>query len=378
VLLFLLADYGGPYEGSFIPTARALAEGALARGWSARLAFSAIAGRHPWFERLSAESGFEVGLAPAGGRGDLARWIATEISGGPAVLHTHYSRFDLPAAAAARRRARTAVLWHVHTPLYRGARADARNAVKYGLVGRTVSAILASGPDPARSVLRVGAPRRRVEVVGSGVPTGRYTLPDAEERARARERLGLPAAERVLLHFGWDWELKDGDLFLATVDAVAGRPGGGPEVLGVTVSDDPRARAAVDRHTGPGAVRVIEPMEDVRGAYAAADLFVSTSRVEGQPFAVIEAICSGLPVAAGDLPGHRDVCGGLASCRVVRRSPDALAEAAAALLGRDPERASAEAAEARAAVAARFDLGPWAERVLERYERALRDLGVEA
>jgi glycosyltransferase involved in cell wall biosynthesis len=96
--------------------------------------------------------------------------------------------------------------------------------------------------------------------------------------------------------------------------------------------------------------------------------------VEGLPFAVIEAICTGLPVVATDLPGHLDICEGLPSCRVTERSPEALADACAELLERPPAEVQEGAAEARSRVAARFDLAPWTEQMMERYERCFEGL----
>ena len=268
------------------------------------------------------------------------------------------------------KRDRTAVLWHVHTPLTWGPLVGPRNLIKFGLVGRRVDAILASGPYPARGVIRAGAPRERVEVVGGGVEIERFPRVKPEERAAARARLGISESADVLLHFAWDWELKDGDLFLASVrELLARRPRG--ELVAMTVGSGDRARAGIEGLGLTEAVRPVEQTERVNELYAAADLFVSSSRVEGQPFAVIEAILRGLPVVATDLPGHHDICDDLHSCRVVGRFPAELAAAADELLSRPPELAELDAASARERTASRFDLGAWSARMFDRYERAL-------
>ena len=257
----------------------------------------------------------------------------------------------------------------MHTPLWGGLRPTVRNAVKYGLLGRRVQAILASGEGPAASVRRAGAPRDRLEIAGSGVRTDRFPLSTPAERDRARDALGISRTATVLLHFGWHWHLKDGDLYLAAVRELAAAD---PEreLVALTVSVDPEASTAV-AGAALGPVRLVDPSDDVASFYAAADVFVSSSRVEGEPFAVIEAILSGLPVAATDLPGHRAVCGDLDSCRISDRTPAGMANAIASLLDRDPAAAAAERSGSRELVAARFDLAGWTERMFVRYEEAL-------
>lgn len=370
--LICCADYHGPYGGSFVPMVRALLEGASERGWQGTVVLSAVAEGRDWLQRLRADHGDSVVLAPEGGRGELAEWLGAILSaGGPAILHTHFTRFDLPALAVARRRPGTAVVWHVHTPLYRGPRALTRNALKYTLLGRRADAILVSGAAVADSIARLGVRRRRIDVAGSGVRTDRFPLVTDAERAQARAELGLGAGARPLVHFGWDWYLKDGDLFLATVRALLDRGATSAEPLAISVGAGDIGAEAIREAGLESVVRVIEPRDDVRTLYAAAEVFVSSSRVEGEPFAVIEALLSGTPVAVTDLPGHRDVCGGLQAARVAGRRPEAMADAIESLLADSAEERRATAEATRGQVASRFDLGGWTERMFDRYRRAL-------
>ena len=105
--VFHVADYGGPYSGSFIPMLRAAAAAVRARGWEFRCAFTPIAADRPWHADLEAD-GIAVELAPGWGRGELAQWFeeATRRSRGRCILHSHFTAFDLPVrtvAAPARR-----------------------------------------------------------------------------------------------------------------------------------------------------------------------------------------------------------------------------------------------------------------------------------
>lgn len=54
-------------------------------------------------------------------------------------------------------------------------------------------------------------------------------------------------------------------------------------------------------------IELIGPTTDPRSFYKAADAFLSTSRWEGMPMAVLEAMSEGLPVVLSDVVGNRDV-----------------------------------------------------------------------
>jgi glycosyltransferase involved in cell wall biosynthesis len=349
-----------------------LLEGARDRGWEAIAVFSAVAEGRDWLERLRTAHPGAVRLAPEGGRRELTEWLGELLASGsgPAILHTHFTRFDLPALAAAREHEGTRVIWHVHTALYSGLRARLRNAIKYALLGRRVDAILASGEQPAASVIAAGVRSGRVEVAGNGVRTDAFPMLSDGERRAARAELGIEPGDRVLLHFGWDWFLKGGELYLQTVRELLDR-GDSERLVGLTVAWRETAAGEDISRLGLGeTVRVLEPRDDVRTLYAAADVFVASSRTEAEPFAVIECLLSGTRVAATDLPGHREVCASLPAARVVERSPQALADAVESLLAL-PAKSAPAATAGREELARRFDLGGWAERMFDRYQRVL-------
>lgn len=56
-------------------------------------------------------------------------------------------------------------------------------------------------------------------------------------------------------------------------------------------------------------VKFLPEVDDVTGLYEASDLCVYSSKSEGLPNAVLEAMASGLPVVATDIPGIRDAVG---------------------------------------------------------------------
>ena len=336
------SNYHSPYPGSFIPMLRAALRLGLERGLRAEAVFEEGARGRDWLDAIAAD-GIPVRLVPHGG---LAELLAED--DGPTILHVHFSALQIEAARAARRRPGTWCWWHVHTVLNAGAMAKARNAVRFGLVGRSVEEILCVAPDLADSVRgRLGA-RSKVHFFPNAIDLERFRPATAADRTAARERLGLPADKRVLMHFGRDWHGKGGDLYEAAATALP------DDVVAVSVGA-PR---------GVG-VRTIDPTPRVEDVYAAADVFVSPSRAEGMPFAVAEALASGTPVVASDIPGQRYVCEQHGGCRLVPLDAGALAEGIERALGDGMDMPSA-----RAWLEANMDVDAWAERLFDRYAAA--------
>src|SRR5262249_30014823 len=114
-------------------------------------------------------------------------------------------------------------------------------------------------------------------------------------------------------------------------------------------------------------VASIGPIPDVHLLFGAADVFVAPSRGEGMPFSVVESICSGTPVVASDLPGHRFLADELDACVLAPREPVPLGRAIAPFLDMTPEQRHAVTATGREWIAGRLDLAASARRLLRDY-----------
>ena len=364
--LLQLTGYTGPYAGSFVPMLRASMRAARARGFGVE----AIAPEHvrdrEWLPELDAD-GLRVRFMPAGSRralGARLREVLEEGRGESTVLHSHFTTFDVPAVLAARRDPRAAVLWHIHTPPRPGLAVRARNLIKYAGPGRAVASILCVAPNIAEAVAR-DAPAGKAVFFPNAIDLERFQPPSPEERAAARERLGLPSDRAVVLHFGWDWHRKGGDLFLEATERL--NRGGGAPVVAVTVGGGDKARRLGSRRGLGDALRIVEPTGDVRSLHAVADVFVSASRAEGMPFAVAEALASGVPVVATRIPGHLEIGAGIACCRITGHDATEIAVSVRELLDRDPATAEREAEEGRRRLSDAMGLDAWAERLVDRY-----------
>jgi glycosyltransferase involved in cell wall biosynthesis len=385
-----LADYGGIYRGSFIPMLLAISSAAQNRGWSVELVFSEVSQGRSWLADIE-RAGIPYRFLEVGSRTGLGRWaswMAAEATWGqwrgrmmkavaalaaesrsPTILHTHFSAFDVAAAHAARKEPRACVIWHGHSMRRPGWKATAGGILTYRVFARNVSEFLCVSPDVMQKITQL-APRKCVRFFPNAIDAELFAPPTAEERSRARAKLGIAGDVPVLLHFGWQWFRKGGDLYLAAVSLLSA--GSGRNLRPITVGEE--ARAAVEDAAMGSEVSVLPATEDVRELYAAADVFLSPSRSEGMPFAVLEALAMGLPVIASDIPGHAFVGNAVRACRLTNLTPDDIAAAVHDVLNQNAEERLREQTSARRWILEQMDLKNWAERLVQIYDMLFRRL----
>ncbi|WP_320672295.1 glycosyltransferase family 4 protein [Patulibacter defluvii] len=365
-----LSAYGGPYPGSFVPMIRAAARAVEQRGWRFEAGFTPEADDRPWYRELQRD-GFAAWTAEARPRRAAGRALAARLAEpGPLLLHSHFSRWDVPAVLAAGRRPQTAIVWHVHTPLHEQPLMRARNAALLHGPGRAVDRLLSVGPEIDEQLRRRRALRSRVTLLPNGIDTAAFAPPSAAERQAARAALGVPGEQPLALFLGWDWERKGGRLLLEAVAELRGR--GRPLVAAVVGAADEARRTAAELGVAE-ALTVVEPTDRIRDLYAAADLLAAPSAAEGMPFAVLEALSCGLPVVASDIPSHRVTADGLPACLIVDRRPAALAGGLEEVLAWSPQQRAERTARTREGVVARRSLDAWSAALLDVYDELAPD-----
>lgn len=156
------------------------------------------------------------------------------------------------------------------------------------------AAVIAVAENLAEAMRGAGVPPSKIRVIENGVDTDRF---QPRSRSEARTRLGVPPAPPLFLAIGKLAPVKGFDLLL---DAFA--PFRERALLWI-VGEGPE-RAALEERAGRlglgPSVRFLGPLpaEALRDPFAASDAFVLSSRDEGCPNVVLEALASGRPVAA--------------------------------------------------------------------------------
>lgn len=283
----------------------------------------------------------------------------------PDVVHTHGYRADLLHGGPTRR-AGIATVSTVHGSSRMGGLSHFFEWLQLRALRRFDAVVPVSGP-LERTLRAVGVAPDRLHLIPNAVSAQMVAL----GRAEARERLGLPAdATRV---FGWVGRLvpvKGADVFLR---ALAKLPAGSG--IGSIVGDGPD-RPAMEALAGElglaERVRFHGEVDDAAAFLSAFDAFVLSSRSEGTPIVVLEAMRAALPVIATAVGGVPDLVDDPRTGWLVpAESPDALAAAMTAAFsvpGEGLRRGRAGADRLRA----EYDPVTWVTRYDAAYRGAMR------
>jgi glycosyltransferase involved in cell wall biosynthesis len=282
----------------------------------------------------------------------------------PSVVHTHGYRPDVVDAGVARRLG-IATVTTVHGFTGGGWRNRLYERLQYAAFRRFDAVVAVSRP-LVRQLEAVGVAPPRLHLVpnaygGRGAPL---------DREAARRRLGLTGDA---FRLGWVGRLsreKGPDVLVRAVPHLRDLP------LAVSVLGNgaDRARAATlarelgvaERITWHGTV------PDAAALFAAFDAFALSSRTEGTPMALFEAMAAAVPVVATSVGGVPDVVGPSEALLVPPEDPAALAAAVRATFD-DRAAAAARAAAARRRLAAEFGVEPWVAHYDAIYHAVRRD-----
>ncbi len=291
----------------------------------------------------------------------------------PAIVHTHTAKAGLLGRLAARFAGVPVRVHTFHGHVLRGyfgpLRSRAFRALEARLARRS-SALVAVSEAVKRDLveLRVAAPAH-IRVIPLGLdlePLAAGPLP----RGALRRAAGVADATPLVGCVGRLAAIKDLGTFL---EAAARIHHARPEVRFALVGDGEERALLEARCTGlglAGAVCFHGWRQDMAAVYGDLDVVVNSSRNEGTPVALIEALAAGRPVVATRVGGTPDLLGeGERGFLVPPRDPEALARAVLGVLSDAPE-AGRRAAAGRAYVLARHTR----QRLVQDVDRLYREL----
>lgn len=160
---------------------------------------------------------------------------------------------------------------------------------------------VACASDVATKLARHGV---SAKVIYNAIDDARFIPPRPSERAAARARLGLwDDADLVFIFVG---VLSDRKQPLVTLEAFLQFHEQHPNAALIVLGDGPLS-AACRELAHSRRVHFGGNVPDTRPYLTASDVYIATSKAEGMPVSVIEALALRLPVVLSDIHPHREI-----------------------------------------------------------------------
>jgi glycosyltransferase involved in cell wall biosynthesis len=284
----------------------------------------------------------------------------------PEIVHTHMAKAGSVGRLAAlaynrtRRGGARAYLIHTyHGHVFDGYFASRSTkvvlAIERWLAGHT-DVLIAISREVKKDLLRTYAVAReeQVRLIPLGFDLDALLSIDSSDREAARAALNVPAGSIVVTTVGRLTAIKQHGLFLDMAAELCRHS----DRFHFVVVGDGELRAGLEQQAERLAVgtrvRFLGWRGDLPTIYGATDIFVLTSRNEGTPVALIEAMAAAVASVSTDVGGVRDVITGPDVGRLVPFGDAAALADAVQLLALDPHVRAAIGDHARSSVRRRF------------------------
>ena len=333
---------------------QALAIGLHARGHDVRVA-AVISPRDPvdpFFDPLH-QAGVPAERIVVSNRGYLAehRAVGRLLRGWrPQAAHTHGYRSDVLHVGQLSR-AGAATVTTLHGSSRMGGLSTVSEWIQLAVLRRFDGVVAVSRPlgDELRGRW---VPEARLHVIPNGWTGADPTL----SRDEARATLGIAPGARVVGWVGRLIEVKKCDLFLEALARLQPLP------MTVAIVGDGWMRPALEARVAAlglqDRVRFHGAIFDIARAFRAFDVFVLSSRSEGTPVVLFEAMAAALPIVATRVGGIPDMIGEGEGLLVPSGDAGAMAAAIRSMLD-DPAAAATRGAAAHARLHSTFGADQW-------------------
>jgi glycosyltransferase involved in cell wall biosynthesis len=346
---------------------RILAKGQTRAGHNVRVAVVLSPGdeTNPFFRSLKSD-GVAVSEIMVGDRNYVGeRTAVRELCARqkPDVVHTHGYRPDVVDAGVARGRG-IAVTSTCHGFIDAGFKGRIYQWVQRQAL-RRFDAVVAVSEPIARRLAEAGVARSRIHLVPNAFAAADVTL----SKDAARRELDLPAERPII---GWVGRLSHEKGPDVAIDAFARMASAGASLVMIGAGRDEASLRARAHALGVGDQvlwRGVVP--DAGRLFTAFDAFLLSSRTEGTPIALLEAMASMVPIVATRVGGVPNIVDGDSALLVESEDISAMGGALAQTFT-DPSSARARATSARKVLDARFNVDEWLSRYESIYRSVLR------
>ncbi len=297
----------------------------------------------------------------------------------PEIVHTHTAKAGAVGRLAAivynlttrHRKARIVHTYHGH--VFEGYFGGLSTTVFLGIerwLARRSDVLIAISAQTREDLVRTYAigTDAQIIVIPLGFDLRRFTAITDDERKAARRTLGIPDGARVVTTVGRLTQIKTQSHFLRAARHLQGHD----HYIFLVVGDGELRQDLENEARQLGierSVRFLGWRRDLETVYGASDVFVLTSRNEGTPVALIEAMAAGVACVSTDVGGVRDVITSDTVGMVVPFGDiDALARSIASLAG-DPAARTQMGTHARQEVRQRFDQARLVDDIAALYRR---------
>ena len=278
----------------------------------------------------------------------------------PDVVHTHGYRSDLVDGSVARTLG-IPIISTVHGSSRLGGKSHFFEWLQ-GIAWRYFDLVVAVSRALEKRLLESKVPREHLEMIPNAWPG----VEPALTRTAARARLGLREDDRVIGFVGRLIPAKGPDIFVQALTHLHDTPWKavviGDGVLRETLERIVSAAGLTER------VMFTGHLDDATHLFPAFDLFVLSSRTEGTPIVLFEAMAATVPIIATRVGGVPEVLSAAEAVLVSPEQPVALADAIRSATGLE---ALERATRARALLVRDYSTAQWIDRHIEAYRAVL-------
>lgn len=285
-----VASYGGPYSGNFIPSLLAFNNIVHEMGYRSVFIFPRFTESYSWVPKIK-ESSDRVCFIPYKPysldnisriknicRKEKAILVYSRMSGWEIT-----ARFAMPGLPQ---------IWHMEMGLDISSK---HNRLKYWLKYRVF------GFGKTFHIAVSDSVTKSINSFGVKYPC--IWLPNAILFSRLHKKPQYQYSDPIrLLIFAYDPLVKGLDLALDACELLNANE---TRFVLLVSAQEPTHCYLLDRYgdSFPEWIEILEPTNDISSVYDRADIIISASRSEGFPYALTEAIYSGLPAVISDIPG---------------------------------------------------------------------------